>query len=278
MKREIDIILDNLEELQALVQAMSQEKEIPSILFRFSYDKTTKIVSLLKELEQAQLQREEQEEQVKDFSDKVISQPVITPVKEEAKTEEVVVKEPVVEPVPEITPLAEEVTEPAVEAVVEEKGFEGSAASKISADQSKAEAEAPVDFGRMDELVVAEEAIESPVQHMDIEVAAESGILSDTFAANKDPYLAFEAKTTLNERIQKQLSTDFRKALSLNDRFRFTRELFNNDSVRMNECIDLINQATDFAETEQELLATYKWNKEQEEVVEFFSLIRQRFM
>ncbi|MGL5920574.1 MAG: hypothetical protein ACRCZQ_08755, partial [Bacteroidales bacterium] len=99
MKREIDIILDNLEELQALVQAMSQEKEIPSILFRFSYDKTTKIVSLLKELEQAQLQREEQEEQVKDFSDKVISQPVITPVKEEVKTEEVVVKEPVVEPV-----------------------------------------------------------------------------------------------------------------------------------------------------------------------------------
>lgn len=276
MKREIDIILDNLEELQALVQAMSQEKEIPSILFRFSYDKTTKIVSLLKELEQAQLQREEQEEQVKDFSDKVISQPVITPVKEEVKTEEVVVKEPVVEPVPEITPLAEEVTVPAVEVVVEEKGFEGSAGSKISADQSKAEAEAPVDFGRVDELVVAEEAIESPVQH--IEVAAESGILSDTFAANKDPYLAFEAKTTLNERIQKQLSTDFRKALSLNDRFRFTRELFNNDSVRMNECIDLINQATDFAETEQELLATYKWNKEQEEVVEFFSLIRQRFM
>lgn len=279
MKREIDIILDNLEELQALVQAMSQEKEIPSILFRFSYDKTTKIVSLLKELEQAQLQREDQEDQVNNLSEKDVPEVVAVPVTVNEIKAEVVAEEPQTVDVSVIAEPVEEVLVPNHSEDINNKGIEGGVGTGISADQSKdEEAEAPVDFGRADELAVAEEVIAEPLQQMDIEIPAESTILSDTFSANKDPYLAFEAKTTLNERIQKQISTDFRKALSLNDRFRFTRELFNNDSVKMDECIELINHAKDFSETEQELLATYKWNKEQEEVVEFLSLIRQRFM
>lgn len=239
MKREIDIILDNLEELQALVQAMSQEKEIPSILFRFSYDKTNKIVSLLKDLEEAQRTREEEEESdCKSAPAEVIP---VTPAPEQIPVDLVIKKE----------------EEPVVgeEAVV-----------------------TAVDLGREDELIVAEEILPEPIQQMDIVPAAEPEIVSDVFARVSDPYLAFESKTTLNERIQKQLSTDFRKALSLNDRFRFIRELFNNDSVKMDECIERINHSTDFIAIEQELLNTYKWNKEQEEVAEFFSLIRQRFV
>ena len=47
---------------------------------------------------------------------------------------------------------------------------------------------------------------------------------------------------SLNEVIQKKFLADFRKAFSLNDRFRFRRELFGGDEGRMNEAIRKINK------------------------------------
>lgn len=274
MKREIDIILDNLEELQALVQAMSQEKEIPSILFRFSYDKTTKIVSLLKELETAQLKREEMEEQVDE--DVKVVMPVTESCKVEAPAEMIV---PVAEPVPaeiseETSPAEEKVAEPAEEIIHAEIAEVDIECVKVNPSAEVAE---PVDFGRPDELAIVEESLTEPLQQMDIEMTSHSEILSDSFTGN-DPYLSFEPKKTLNEQIQQRFTTDFRKAISLNDRFRFLRELFSNNPQAMDECIEKINHSADFGFLETELINTYKWNKENEDVKEFLNLVRQRFV
>lgn len=275
MKREIDIILDNLEELQALVQAMSQEKEIPSILFRFSYDKTTKIVSLLKELETAQLKREEMEEQVDE--DVKVVMPVTESCKVEAPAEVII---PVVEPVPaeiveETSPAEKKVAEPAEEIIHAEIAEVDIECAKVNPSAEVAE---PVDFGRADELAIVEESLAQPLQKMDLEMSAShSEILSDSFTGT-DPYLSFEPKKTLNEQIQQRFATDFRKALSLNDRFRFLRELFSNNPQAMDECIEKINHSADFGFLETELVNTYKWNKENEDVKEFLNLVRQRFV
>jgi len=51
---------------------------------------------------------------------------------------------------------------------------------------------------------------------------------------------------SLNEVIQKKFLADFRKAFSLNDRFRFRRELFGGDEGRMNEAISDLNELQSF--------------------------------
>jgi Tfp pilus assembly protein PilE len=55
---------------------------------------------------------------------------------------------------------------------------------------------------------------------------------------------------SLNEVIQKKFLADFRKAFSLNDRFRFRRELFGGDEGRMNEAISDLNELQSFEDAE----------------------------
>ncbi|MGL5317571.1 MAG: hypothetical protein ACRC9Q_02555 [Bacteroidales bacterium] len=283
MKREIDIILDNLEELQALVKAMSQEKEIPSILFRFSYDKTTKIETLLKDLEQAQLLRDEQEVTASvgiSAGDATTFATVSHAVAlageslpEQEDISEVLLKEPAAPVSAEIladvlckendSVLQVETPEPIVESSVKIEDTSQKVVACVPEEDDIRTKEHPETFAVNADLEPLKEKTEE---------------VSEMGTRSTDSFLTFQAKATLNERIQRQLSTDFRQAISLNDRFRFMRELFNNDSVIMDECIERVNQSTDYNGTEQELLITYKWNKEQEEVVEFFNLIRQRFV
>lgn len=82
---------------------------------------------------------------------------------------------------------------------------------------------------------------------------------------------------SLNEVIQKKFLADFRKAFSLNDRFRFRRELFGGDEVRMNEAISDLNELQSFEESITYLDKQLKWNVEDEAVADFIKLLEKRF-
>lgn len=79
----------------------------------------------------------------------------------------------------------------------------------------------------------------------------------------------------LGERIKS--ASDLRHAVSLNDSFRFTRELFGGDAARMNRVFAELNAAASF----EEALATFQKevhvDEENEAVVAFVELLRKYF-
>lgn len=81
----------------------------------------------------------------------------------------------------------------------------------------------------------------------------------------------------LNESIEKRLIVDVRKALSLNDRFRFQRELFNNDAQYMNRTLDQIGSYTQLADVLDYLKETFHWDKENPHATDFIKIVIKKF-
>lgn len=82
----------------------------------------------------------------------------------------------------------------------------------------------------------------------------------------------------LNDLLEKNNLSDFRKALSLNDRFRFRRELFGGDEERMNKAINELNELHSYEDSISYLNDELKWNIEDEAVADFIKLLEKRFL
>ncbi len=79
----------------------------------------------------------------------------------------------------------------------------------------------------------------------------------------------------LGERIKP--ATDLRHAVSLNDSFRFTRELFDGDTARMNRVFAELNAAVSFEEAIALFQKEVPVEEENEAVVDFVELLRKYF-
>lgn len=99
----------------------------------------------------------------------------------------------------------------------------------------------------------------------------------DTPAADLPPD-APSAPVTLEEALQRQQAKELRKALSLNDRFRFRRELFGNSDIRMNETLALIDAMNSYDEAEDYILNDLNWDIENPEVAEFMKIVQKHFL
>ncbi len=97
--------------------------------------------------------------------------------------------------------------------------------------------------------------------------------------ASPDKDIPAEKKTTLflSEVLEKKNLSDFRKAFSLNDRFRFRKELFAGDEARMNQTISDLNDIHSYEESVMYLLNVLKWNPEDGSVADFIKLLEKRF-
>lgn len=82
----------------------------------------------------------------------------------------------------------------------------------------------------------------------------------------------------LNDLLEKKNLSDFRKAFSLNDRFRFRRELFGGDEGRMNKAISDLNDISSYEDSITYLNNKLNWNIEDESVVDFIRLLEKRFL
>lgn len=70
---------------------------------------------------------------------------------------------------------------------------------------------------------------------------------------------------------------DLKRGISLNDRFLFQRELFNNNREGMNEVMDRLNSFGNFEEAESFLTHELKWDFENQTVKEFLVIIKKGF-
>ena len=82
---------------------------------------------------------------------------------------------------------------------------------------------------------------------------------------------------TLDEALQRSMSRDLRKAFSLNDRFRYRRELFGNSDVEMNDTLNLVETMHSYSEAEEFFYGDLEWDSESPEVKDFMAVIRNHF-
>lgn len=82
---------------------------------------------------------------------------------------------------------------------------------------------------------------------------------------------------SIGEVLANKKVTDIKQAMSIGDRFRFQRELFNGNGEDMNKTIAYINLLATYAEVESFLQSKYKWDTENPTVEDFYHIVRRKF-
>ncbi|MGM9836780.1 MAG: hypothetical protein ACI30L_08530 [Muribaculaceae bacterium] len=171
------------------------------------------------------------------------------PVAEPAVEPEPVVEQPVAEPTVEPEPVAE--VEPVAEPAVEPEPV-----------AEEPVAEPVVEPEPVAEQPVAEPAVEpEPVAEVEPEL-------------EPDPD---DQPLTLDEALQRDMTKDLRQAFSLNDRYRYRRELFGNSDSVMNETLNLIEAMHSFDEAEDYFYNDLQWEHDSPEVADFMVIIKNHF-
>lgn len=87
-----------------------------------------------------------------------------------------------------------------------------------------------------------------------------------------------QALRSLNDIIQAPPALlDLKRGISLNDRFLFQRELFNNSRSEMDRVVEALNKLGSFEEAENYLKSQQSWNFENQTVKEFLLIIKRGF-
>ena len=113
------------------------------------------------------------------------------------------------------------------------------------------------------------------VEDADEDIVAADDELEDDLYNKGEP--SDSGVITIGEKMSMHRAKELRKALSLNDRFRFRRELFGNKDVEMNNTLNLIDAMNDYAEAREYLLQDLGWSYEEPVVQEFMELVERHF-
>ena len=87
-----------------------------------------------------------------------------------------------------------------------------------------------------------------------------------------------KSNRSLHELLEKQNMADFRKAFSLNDRFRFRRELFHGDEALMNQVVEDLNQITSLDEALKYINVRLAWDLKEAAAADFVKLLEKRYI
>ncbi|MDR0232647.1 MAG: hypothetical protein LBI82_11090 [Dysgonamonadaceae bacterium] len=109
-------------------------------------------------------------------------------------------------------------------------------------------------------------------------------LMRDSFFPEPVPEISEEENEKKPEQEQKQehipeeikILADTRKYMSLNDKFRFQREIFMGSAEEMNKVFDALNEFSTIENT-QVFVESQSWHNDSEIVVEFKELIEKRF-
>ncbi|MGL4994330.1 MAG: hypothetical protein ACRC6R_09475 [Bacteroidales bacterium] len=251
MEREIDLIIDNIDELRALVVAMGEEGSSTGILHRITLDKANKIVKLITNIESNSLK--EISSSLSHIEDSLPKKPKL-----------------IVPPLEMDNNLVDDNDEIIHVDIPDDSNL--------------------VDETKFDDVKIAEplELNKNLVDDYDedlIQDYKDEGLDPEIDSANIKPLeeinikvLGEKVSTSSNvERSMFKKIDDIRELISLNDRFLFLRELFGGNSMLMDQTLDQINSMNSFEECSEMLTNIFDWDTESESTKYFFTLITQRF-
>lgn len=208
-------------------------------------------------------------------------EPVVEPEDEpeyvlEAEPEEEIEPEPEEElepePEPEIEPEIE--AEPEIEVEPEPEPEEELEAEPEPEIDPEVEAEPEIEEEPEPEVEIEPE----PEEELEPEIVPEIEAEPEPEIIKNVDETSPEAIITLDEAFIRNKAKDLKSAFSLNDTFRFRRELFGNSAADMNDAIDLVNAMNSYEEAEDYFINDLGWDAESDEVGEFMEIIRNHFI
>lgn len=86
-----------------------------------------------------------------------------------------------------------------------------------------------------------------------------------------------ERNIKLDEMLSRRESVDLRKAFTLNDKYRFRRELFGGNDSDFNHTLDLLMQMDSYEEAHRYLIGDLCWDESRPEVEDFLTIVKRHF-
>lgn len=263
-EEKIEKLLAEISELEKLVKTIKLDDDLSIRTLSECGNITFSILEHIKQLEAEKIRMmsvrmaEQQNELMR-----------LTALFEKYQTSAEIYKEHIANPVPktEATPEKEvEVAEAEPEKQESEETIENVIVAESNPEEKATE--------------TAEETIDIPVKEEEVTIEETAAPEVRETAAPVIPTVIEERSQplSLNDVIEKRQLSDFRKAFSLNDRFRFRRELFGNNDEKMNEAIDCLNNKQSYEDSLNYIISELNWNMEDETVADFIKLLERRFV
>lgn len=256
----IDIILNDIKDLQSLIGTFKGKKAINKAFINLSHTKLKNIGEEINLLESFDASNNNEEIQNESSLSSVASPSITTNdsndiansslrfVSGETASEEKTHQE---------QPKKEIVAEKKLKTISEESNSTKKEVPTISSDTPSKQikkTEAPLDKSS----VLGEK------------IKKESTSVNEHIADKKD-------NTKMVSQYGKPVS-DVRKAIGLNDRFYFQRELFNGNAEAFNNTLDQINQIDSYELALQFVKSNYNWDEDNEVAESFYKSIKRRFI
>ena len=139
--------------------------------------------------------------------------------------------------------------------------------------------EAVVKEAAVEEEKEITESVNEPVTLRSSETTVETTVTEDASVAEEEPAVMAKKEeskpTVLGESIK--LAAGLRHSISLNDSFRFSRELFRGDTDLMNRVIEQISVMSSYKTAVAFLSSKVEIDEEKEAVVDFLELLKKYF-
>lgn len=115
----------------------------------------------------------------------------------------------------------------------------------------------------------------------DDDTKPEGGVLGETLGKNKSSFNDLIAKKTTGIVPPRHLTaapvSDLHKAMGINDRFFYQRELFGGNANLLNQTVDQLNQMQTLTDARSFLKTNFNWDDDHEAVAGFLELVERRF-
>jgi len=121
-----------------------------------------------------------------------------------------------------------------------------------------------------------EKSEEIPVEAEEEEVATTKKTVGENFSKGKSLNDLMLENKTLDKKLASSSITKLETAIGLNDRFQYTRELFDNKPDLFRKTVQEIDQANNLDEAVAYLNSNFKWKKT-ETSIQFAQLVKRRF-
>ena len=119
------------------------------------------------------------------------------------------------------------------------------------------------------------ESIDSETEELDDDIIELDDI--DSYNDIEDDNTVLSEPITIEEKLAIQNTRDLRTAFTINDRFRFKRELFGNKDTELADALNMISAMSSFAEVQEYFFEDLEWDKDNPEVIDFLKIISNYF-
>ena len=119
------------------------------------------------------------------------------------------------------------------------------------------------------------ESIDSETEELDDDIIELDDI--DNYDDIEDDNTVLSEPITIEEKLAIQNTRDLRTAFTINDRFRFKRELFGNKDTELADALNMISAMSSFAEVQEYFFEDLEWDKDNPEVIDFLKIISNYF-